>query len=244
MVAPRRAAGAFALVGAVVLASSTLVGWYSITVAPSALDVNSTSTVTIFLDGGAAVNYTCHPAGFCGGHTTGSSSDSLRGSGLNATAALYGAVETIMIGSTLLGAYGGVQWVAAGRLRGRGQEFATSALISALVLAASGPTVLYLTQPMALAADHYAIGGNASGPSPARSFVGNCSTSCGRTPSGLGAQSESWGPGLGWFLSIFGALFFGISLVVARFGRSEGALPAAGPRRSEADPPSIENEIE
>src|SRR5438034_7597759 len=85
---------------------------------------------------------------------------------------------------------------------------AMACLIAALVLVALSPISAALLQPGAYAADR----GPVSPPSPAQSFWGTCGS-----PSAVGCsvanETTSWGPGLGWYLSIAAAVLFVAALV-------------------------------
>ena len=85
---------------------------------------------------------------------------------------------------------------------------ATACLIAALLLVALSPIAAALLQPGAYAADR----GPVSPPSPGQSFWGTCGS-----PSAVGCsvanETTSWGPGLGWYLSIAAAILFVAALV-------------------------------
>ena len=85
---------------------------------------------------------------------------------------------------------------------------ATACLIAALLLVALSPIAAALLQPGAYAADR----GPVSPPSPGQLFWGTCGS-----PSAVGCsvanETTSWGPGLGWYLSIAAAILFVAALV-------------------------------
>src|SRR5947207_3086837 len=80
--------------------------------------------------------------------------------------------------------------------------------ISPLVFVAVSPISADLLQPGAYASDR----GPVSPPSPGQSFWGTCGS-----PSAVGCsvanETTSWGPGLGWYLSIAAAILFVAALV-------------------------------
>jgi len=90
----------------------------------------------------------------------------------------------------------------------RSARTALACLIAALVLVAVSPISAALLQPGAYAADR----GPVSPPSPGQSFWGTCGSQ-----SAVGCtvanETTSWGPGLGWYLSIAAAVLFVAALV-------------------------------
>ena len=85
---------------------------------------------------------------------------------------------------------------------------AMACLIAAVLLVALSPIAAALLQPGAYAADR----GPVSPPSPGQSFWGTCGSQ-----SAVGCtvanETTSWGPGLGWYLSIAAAVLFAAVLV-------------------------------
>jgi len=90
----------------------------------------------------------------------------------------------------------------------RSARTALACLIAALVLVAVSPISAALLQPGAYAADR----GPVSPPSPGQSFWGTCGSQS-AVGCSVANETTSWGPGLGWYLSIAAAVLFVAALV-------------------------------
>jgi hypothetical protein len=136
---------------------------------------------------------------------------------LNNTGGLYSLVEILLVVGTLLGVIGGILILVA-----RNKLPSLAAVAVVLVVFAAGmaivcPLLTLLHQPAALSADTYVAGsGSPNSTGPTTSFFGSTSTSGG---------TGSWGPGLGWYLSI---LMFGLLAVSA--GLAESSRGAEQPQ--------------
>jgi hypothetical protein len=134
-------------------------------------------------------------------------------SGLNGTGELYGAYQVIW---PALGALALLNALVVGMAarRSRRQQYHHGKLVWGMRLAGAAPllalALLLAIQPGIIGADPGAATGlhwAGVSPSPSQSFVGSCAaTSAGPDGSCPAGETESWGPGIGFYLALLAGL--------------------------------------
>jgi hypothetical protein len=214
--------GTLLIVGVALLLVSLFVGWYVVTASGSGSSDGSSFTV-----GGTATYYplnyvetlTCSGSSECFSNTTTTGSWSQGGTGN--LAALYDTVSAFVIGGIILGLVAaGLAFASGARRSGLVRTIAAIAIL----LAVLAPVLLLAAQPTVL---NGGSGTPSSGSSPRTSFFGSCSgTGCGESLQSGTTLSASWGPSIGWYLSLVAIvpLLAGLFLV---WGRRKGpAVPS------------------
>lgn len=190
--------GTLLIVGMALLLVSLFVGWYVITASGSGSSdgnsyaVGGTATYSPF---SYVETLTCSGSSYCFSNTTSTGAWSQGGSGSIGT--LYDAVAAFVIGGIILGlAAAGLALAGGGRRSGLVGVLA----VIVILLAVLAPLVLLAAQPTVL---NGSSGNQSSGSSPRDSFFGSCSGSgCGQALASGTTLSASWGPSLGWYLSL------------------------------------------
>lgn len=155
------------------------------------------------------------------GTTTATVSGSYSDARLNNTGNLYTIVEILLILGAILGIAGGGLLIAAGTRVNASTALATALIIFGVAMAIAGPIAVFVHQPSALAADAYNAGStNTSGPGPTSSFYGTLT---------VNGETGTWGPALGWYLSIAIAVLLIISVAIVPSASRETAPRPAGP---------------
>jgi hypothetical protein len=154
---------------------------------------------------------------------------------LTNTGNLYAEVTYITFGAIALGFLGGILALTSGGARKAGRGLVAIALILAIV----APIMLFALQPGALSNDHAIPGGGG----PASSFFGSCAgSSCpGGGPAGSAA---TWGPSIGWYLSIIGIVLFLLGAALAgtpKVRAAPAAYMAQAPGAGAATPAAAAN---
>jgi hypothetical protein len=213
-----RAAGIFAILGAILLIASLFVIYYSDTVSASGGGYSFSGEQAYFLNDKME-------SSFSGSTNT----QTYSAAGENNTGNLYNVVTYLTYGGIVLGLIGAVL-----AFMGRSGT-ARLVLVLALILAIVGPLILLAEQPAAVSADYKnSTGSSPSGSGPWSSFYGSCSNSACGSAAGVAntsgvSNSQSWGPGLGWYLAIVAFVFFLIGMVMAGGRRMAAATPAPEP---------------
>jgi len=201
------------VLGLALVIGSCLGGWWTMTVS----EPNQEGTLGITFLLGSQYGVTCSGGSACSEEPTGSLSysdhslgpvgDLYAGALTLMVAALVAAVLTAMV--ALAGALG--YWTTR-------MQFLLALLLGLLTIGLLLGATLSVAglQPSALG---QAGGGFApnSAPSPATSFWGSCSgggSSQGACSSSGGTVTASWGPGVGWYLGVLGALVFVFGLIL------------------------------
>ncbi len=207
---PRRsvAGGLLLLAGAILVIVSVFLGWYAVSATASetidGAHFQITATATFYPVNEVRYTDLCEGWSGCSSYNT-SSTDSYSAEGLGNVGDLYDAVVALLVGSILAGVAAGILALASGRRRSNGARLFALLAVGLLAVA---PVLLSADQPAAIASEGSSgMGGNmTSGPSPRTSFFGSCSDAdCpGSVVSGANV-SETWGPSIGWYLSL-GAL--------------------------------------
>lgn len=184
------------MVGAVLLIVSAFVGWYQV----SSVGPGYSDTITLLPGNSESTTCTTNTASSanCPGGTSGSITATYSSQMMNHTGQLYQIVQFLCIAAFVTGLIGGV--LALIRMPSRpGLPRSGLALVAVGALLGSvGPLWVAVGQPGALSAD-------TSSPPPS----GPWATFSGSDT--FGATSVTWGPWLGWYFAIAGA----IALIVA-----------------------------
>jgi membrane protein implicated in regulation of membrane protease activity len=191
------AAGVLALVVSLMLILCIFLSWYTVSATTSS--GNETYSADLYPDQKVAVSATS-------GTSTESVSESYSDARLNNTGNLYTTVEIVLIVGGLLGVAGAGLLIAAGSRGRSGSSLATLLIVLAFAMAIAGPVATFIYQPSELSADSYNAGStNTGGPGPMSTFFGSESVSGG---------TASWGPALGWYLSIVVFVLLIVSLAI------------------------------
>jgi len=209
------------LVGTVLLVVSLFVGWYVVsetstdTVGTNTFTVNESETLYLF--NAQTLSFSCQGSSSC--FASGTTSGTYSQGSLTGAATLYDVVSGLILCAVLLGGIATFMCFRGGR---RSLGWAKVLVVVALALVVFSPTILALGQPSALSSQ----GTHPGGSSAATSFFGSCSGSeCGPSVAPGVPISGSWGPSIGWYLSL--AAF--VPLLVGLF-----MIP--GPRRFASGP--------
>ena len=199
----RTAAGALAIIGAVLLIAALFVGWYQETVSFNVSGFSGTNTGDFYITNKVVTTSTS-------GGNTNTVTKSYSDAGLNKTGQLAGAIEGIVIAGIILGFIGAILGFGS---RGRQSWVrpAMALLVLALLLSIVAPIGMLALQPSAVKSDsNSSLTNGQSG--PWNSFFGSCSagSSCAAGSGG----SFTWGPYVGWYLSIVAFVLFLIALIV------------------------------
>jgi hypothetical protein len=213
------AAGIVLFVGVVLLVSSLLIGWYSVTARATGSEQGTTAYVN-----GTEVYYplnqyslqlTCAGSSYCPQNETETSSYS-QGT-FDSIGTLYDIVAAFVIGGFALGFCAGVIAIASRRL---GSRLVLGLALIAIILAVLAPTILMVAQPSVLSSQR----GSSSGSGDWSSFFGSCSGSnCGQSlVQGVGLNA-TWGPSLGWYLALSATAPLIAGLFLGRTPRAKSA---------------------
>jgi hypothetical protein len=196
------------LVGIALLIVALFVGWYGISATGSAVENGHPYTVsasaTFYPLDQYSLSFSCSGSDcfFTSVTNTGSYS---QGPYSN-LGSLYDAVTALVLAGIFLGA---IAAFLAFTRRGRDSRWISVVLILAILMAAIAPMVPLAAQPSLLQSQSSAQNVSTSNPSPDTSFFGSCSgSSCGASLQVGETASGSWGPSIGWYLSLLGAVSF------------------------------------
>jgi hypothetical protein len=210
LAATGRIAGALAIVAAVLLLVSVFLGWYVTTFSGSNDGVSVSESATFVPGQTVTYSFSCSGSFAC----PASNQTTYSNLGLNQTGKLYLTTEILLILGFIVGIIGAiVLFVARAGLRAR-RSIGMALVVLGLIVAIATPTMLLALQPNALHTDSFTNGANSTS-SPATSFFGSCSGSaCGLSGNTFNA-SETWGPGIGWYLAIVAFVLFVVALASA-----------------------------
>jgi len=212
--AGRRMGGVVVLVGAILLAGSISVPWY--------VDNRSAQGETFivyaypgFPSEAGTIQYSCSglpPDEGCPG------ASSYSGADLNNTGEVAETVLFLLVGGLALGVVAGVVGVTSGQRLGRA-AVAPRLAIASLIFAAAAPVLYALQLPGAFGKDF-----------PRETTAGPWSSFFGST------SAASWGPSLGWYLSIVSLVILLVgAILLLRFRRNPpGPAPVAAVVATEA----------
>lgn len=224
--------GALLLVAVGMLLASLLVSWYGISVTSVADQGGSTVTLTgadsLFPLNHVEIVVTCQGYAGCSLFNF-SYGGTYAQSGQTNLGWLYGAIVGIVAGGAALGLAAAL--LSLSRYPGGAQLGRWLALV-AVLFAVLAPTVLAVAQPPVLkmgAGTGGSSAGNEGAPSAATSFFGRCSgTACG--PGSAAGDSSLWGPSIGWYLPLVGAVPLLVGALLTNRGPKERPLnPAYDP---------------
>jgi hypothetical protein len=225
----RLVAAALVLIGAILLAAAIFTPWYSLDSTrgevgtPSNPYNNGTYNATYYLglpSANGTIWYSCSGDGFkCPSQTSYSSA------GQNNT----GIVAVISFGLLVAGcAFGAISGVL-GILFRRNSTWAFPVIVFAviaLVLAIAAPGIFAASLPGAFSKDSPKGPCGGSAPGPWSSFYGSTSTNCGF---GLISFSYSWGPLIGWYLSLVAFAILVVGVILLLLYRRNPPRPAPSP---------------
>jgi hypothetical protein len=223
-----------ATAGAIVLLGiSFAFPWYGISTNASTSNFSYSANTQFYLGPNYNIQHTQTPAG--GSPTGGAYTYSYAGH-LNATGNLY-ALTAILVVLTIVLGLGGIVMALLSPTRGRFfSRMAIILLILAFLVSIATPLVLVASQPGAIANDTGAMYPSGAA-SPSNSFVGSCSGSQCQPPGAANPYSSetiSWGPSVGWALSMGAMALMLVALVAVRApARSDHVLlrPVNSPKR-------------
>lgn len=213
-------AGILAILGAILILVSLGVGWYQFQVSG-----NGTTITGNYLPGNSG-SVTCSGSE-CGLIPTGShsySSDNQPNEGN-----LYSALLYIIVGAGVLGLLGAILTFLSNRLTGVMRWLPLIFVLLGLLLSVGAVAYVAVGQPGAYKSDATQNGAQApSGSWPGGSFTGSAS--------GAGGSTQTWGPGIGFYLGVVAVVMFLISMLLlfmAWKAMKEGeAAPAAAPTQT------------
>jgi hypothetical protein len=204
------------LVGAILLIAALLMPWYSVQFSESSPFGSASETTNLYPglpSTNGTIQYSCSGAATCPSQTSYSSyHPPLNDTGMLAEAGFF-----ILIGGIILGFIAAIIGVAS-RGKARRANAAVPLAVIALLLAVIAPVLFYVELPGAVSNDMK----NHMGSGPWSSFIGSNSSTSGNI-----TLKETWGPAIGWDLSIaaFVILLVGVALLAR--GRREPPEPAA-----------------
>jgi hypothetical protein len=225
------------IIGAILLIAALFTSWYTWSLQESGAGGSITGDTDFHAGTSYTTSFSCsgEASSVCPSGATcpysGSSSTGCTAAGENKTGQLYAVTEFIVIGGLVLGFLAGILALMGGTKPGM-RKGAVALGAIALILALVGPVVLLAAQPGAVKSDSTPSGGSApSGSGPYSSYFGSCSGSnCGFGGSGATSVSGTWGPSVGWYLSIVAFVLFLLGVImVMRGGRESSAMPASAP---------------
>ncbi|MGC2035954.1 MAG: hypothetical protein WA761_11020 [Thermoplasmata archaeon] len=188
---------------AVLLLASVFLGWYVTTFSGSNDGVSVSESATFVPGQTVTYSFSCSGSVAC----PASNQTTYSNLGLNQTGKLYLTTQILLILGFILGFIGAiVLFVARAGFRAR-RSIGMALVVLGLIVAIATPMMLLALQPNALHTDSFTTGANSTS-SPATSFFGSCSGStCGLSGNAFNA-SETWGPGIGWYLAIVAFVLF------------------------------------
>lgn len=237
--------GILLFIGAILLIVALLTSWYTTSLQSSGPGGSATEQLDFKPGSSYSVSFSCSGAAssLCPGSTTcsysGSSSNYCNPQGINRTGQLYAVTEYLVIGGLVLGLLAGIFAMMSGGKPGM-RKGAIALGVIALLFALVVPITLLAAQPGALKSDFTPSGGSApTGNGPYSSFFGSCSgNNCGFTGPASGNVSDTWGPSVGWYLSIVAFIVFLLgTMMVMRSGKESAPMAAPMP----AQPASMDN---
>ena len=212
--------GLVLIVGVALLLGSLWVGWYSVTARASATQEGTSVVVN-----GTGVYYplnqywlqlTCEGSPSCPSNLTQTSSYP-QGT-FDSVGTLYDIVAALVIGALVLGGSAGI---IAAVSRRAGSKLVLGLALTAVILALLAPGVLMLAQPSVLSSQ----GPSGTGAGPSKTFFGSCSGGgCGATLVSGTSLNASWGPSLGWYLSLAGGAVLVVGFFLARKPRVKSEI--------------------
>jgi hypothetical protein len=127
---------------------------------------------------------------------------------LSALGAVLVLAEYLLVVSIFLGGIGAALGLLSFRVGRRRLLVPSMTLLAAAALVATGASLYAMEQgPRSL--HSYLLEVNSGGAGPGKTFQGECSSSeCAGQFYLAENQSESWGPGVGWYLALFGSALF------------------------------------
>lgn len=183
---------------------SLFLSWYTVSLSSSN---GSQSLATNFYPGQAF-----NVSATSGSSTTGSTTTYSEAK-LTQTGDIYMVLEIFLVLGSILGVTGASLLLAAGDNSPSVKSSGTALVAFAVLIALVGPMMLLVGQPSALAYDSYKESmGNSQAIGPSSSFFGSNSTS---------TYSASWGPSIGWYLSIVVFVVLAISVALVPGSRPE-----------------------
>lgn len=220
------------LVGAVLLVAVLVTPWYSYAASVRGLPGGGTrNETTTYYPGlpstSGTIRYSCGGSGFEGSRPcpvqNAYSNEGLNNVGIVAETGFF-----LVIGAAALGFIAAVLGAAS---RGSPRTFRLTLVLDtvALLLAISAPVAFALALPAAIGKDlpsHPANG-------PWSSFFGSGSNAI-----PLLGESARWGPAVGWYLSVIGAVFFLVGLILLARSRAEPITPVVTTSSSAQVPPA------
>ncbi|MCI4345909.1 MAG: hypothetical protein L3K07_04065 [Thermoplasmata archaeon] len=243
--------GLLLIIGAILLIVALLTSWYTFTTSFSTSQSVGGSTISgsgnshVDLHPGSSYaysssqSYTCTGAAsaFCPQSASssgtcpysGSSSTGCSNTNEKQTGQLYSVTEFLVIGGLVLGFLAGIFALMSSGKPGM-RKGAMALGIIALLLALVAPITLLAAQPAAIKSDFTPSGGSAPNSSgPWSSFFGSCSTgsNCGFGSGSGGNGTFTWGPSVGWYLSIGAFVVFLLGILMVRGGRDSSPTDAS-----------------
>jgi len=229
-----RIAAVLFLVGAILLIAAFLAPWYSYDQewAGGSVFNHGTQNATYYLGppwASGPISYTCSGNAMCLFQPTYSDAHE------NNTGLVAAISSGLLIAGCSVGTITAILAVVVRPHPGRPSPVISCALL-ALFLAIAAPVVFSASLSGAFSKDFpNATCGGTSYPGPWSSFSGSATTICGMVRS-----SNSWGPLIGWYLSIAAAAVLGVAVIVLLLEHRKGPRHAASvPSRTPRDAPAV-----
>lgn len=191
------------LVGVALLLISLFVGWYVVSETSSETVGGSTYTVnaseTVYLLNQQTLSFSCQGSSSC--FQSGTSTGTYSQGSLTSLGGLYDTASGLVVCGAIFAAAAAFFALTGGRRR---SGWVTGFALVGLLLLLLAPTLVAVAQPSVLQSQG-TITGSAS---PSHSFFGSCSGSpCGASVAPGDPISGSWGPSVGWYLSLVAIVF-------------------------------------
>jgi hypothetical protein len=224
------AGGALLLVGVILVVAALFFGWYAYSITASdtvsGTTVTLTERITLYPLNQIKEAVTCQGWSECAQFNSTSTSSYSQG-GSDGLGALYDSAAGLAVAGLVIGVVAaGLAFRGDRHQSGRAGTFA----VLAVILVALAPCLLLVAQPTVISsqgAPYTGPGTVPGGVSPRTSFFGSCTqTGCGVSfPSGT-TDNGSWGPAIGWYLSLaaIAPLIAGYLLVRPRKVAPTGAI--------------------
>jgi hypothetical protein len=204
------------------LVVSLFVAWYSVSANGEEVSGGTplaiTGSLTFYPLNEFSIKWTCQGSSSCFPNSSGT--EAYPQGTFDSIGTLYDFVAGLVIFGIVLGTAGVLLSILGGRRRSGWPGVLTFVAILVLVAA---PVLLAVAQPSVLSSS----GGSSGGSSPDSSFFGSCSGSaCGSSLTPGETINGSWGPGVGWYLCLVGAVLLLAGLLLGRGQRGEPRPPS------------------
>jgi hypothetical protein len=209
----RMVGAAILLVGAIVLIAALFMPWYTVQVSASGITIDQNSYPGLPSSNGT-IQYTCSglPSGGQCPHQTSYNTAKENNTGTIAEAGYF-----LIIVGFVLGLIGAILAFLSGNNARRARPAMTLAIV-AMILAIATVGMFAVALPTAIGQDSPGH----TGTGPWSSFFGSGNSSS----FGFSGGTLTWGPGIGWYLTIGAFVIFLVGMIILARARKEPASPA------------------